>query len=161
MVDTAPPRPVVFLTDVVEVERSSREVEDRLLHSGSELLPIAGEATACGQTMLLTVGPAIGERVVGVPVKVQLGPRWTRDGRAAIPIRWEAATFESLFPVLDGTLLVAPLGDHLCSITIEASYRPPLEAFGAILDRLLLHRVAESTVREFLKRLAVCLSEPG
>lgn len=157
---TAPPRPAIFLTDSVDVERPSREVETRLLHAGSDLLPIAGAATASGETMLVTVGPAIGEHVLGIPVNVRLGPRWTRDGCGAIPIRWEAAVFESLFPVLDGTLVIGPLGEGRCTLGIEASYRPPLDGIGGLFDRVLLHKVAESTVHEFLRRLGQSLACP-
>lgn len=159
MLKEAPP--IFFLSEEVEVDAPHQEVEERLHRMGPELLPLAGEATASGEALLVTVGPAIGEHVLGVLVKVRLGPRWTRQGSAAIALRWEAATLHALFPVLDGTLLITPLDDHRCRLTIESSYRPPLERIGAIFDRVLLHRVAESTVHEFVRRLGVVLAAPG
>ena len=155
---TGPAHAVVFLTDAVEIESSHLEVERWLRRSGEELLPLAGEATASGEELLMTVGPGFGERVLGVPVKVRLGACWTRDGAIAIPIRWEATFFESLFPVLDGTLVVTPLDETRCRLAIEASYRPPLDRIGGLIDRVLLHRVAESTVHEFLGRVGPALS---
>ncbi|MDA8075015.1 MAG: hypothetical protein M0Z40_07250 [Actinomycetota bacterium] len=150
---------VVFLSDAVEVEGTHLEVERWLRRSGGDLLvPLAGEATAWGEELLMTVGPSVGERVLGVPVKVRLGACWTRDGSIAIPIRWEAALFESLFPVLDGTLVVTSLDETRCRLAIEASYRPPLERLGSLIDRVLLHRVAESTVHDFLRRVGLTLS---
>ena len=150
---------VVFLSDAVEVEGTHLEVERWLRSSGGDLLvPLAGEATAWGEELLMTVGPSVGERVLGVPVKVRLGACWTRDGSIAIPIRWEAALFESLFPVLDGTLVVTSLDETRCRLAIEASYRPPLERLGSLIDRVLLHRVAESTVHDFLRRVGLTLS---
>lgn len=95
---------------------------------------------------------------MGIPAVVRLGPCWTRHGSAAIPIRWEAAVFGSLFPVLDGTLVIAPLDERYCRLAIEASYRPPLDRIGELFDSVLLHRVAESTIGEFLERLGAALS---
>jgi hypothetical protein len=42
-------------------------------------------------------------------------------------------------------------------LILSASYVPPLGELGWRLDRALLHRVAESTVRSFLLRLAASL----
>ena len=149
----------VFLADAVEIEVAQQEAENWLRHPGCDLLPLAGEATASGEELLMTVGPGRGERLLGVPVRVRLGPHWTRDGSVAIPIRWEATLFGSLFPILDGTLVVTPLNDTRCRLAIEASYRPPLDRLGALIDRVLLHRVAESTVHEFLRRIELALAE--
>ncbi len=154
----SPPRSVVFLADSVEVEGTNREVEDRLREAAPTLVILAGDATTSGETGLVTLGPALGEHVLGVPAKVHLGPRWTRGGSAAIAIRWEAAVLDSLFPILDGTLVITAAEERSCCLAIEASYRPPLDAFGAFVDRVLLHRVAELTVHEFLERLAGAMS---
>lgn len=144
----------VFLTDSVDVECSDCSTEDRLRWLGSELLPFAQEATASGEEFLVDVGPQVGGHVVGVPVQVRLGPSWTRNGSAAIPIRWEAVNLGSLFPVLDGTLLITPLEEGRCRIAMEACYRPPLGGLGEFLDRAILHRIAASTIRSFLARMA-------
>jgi hypothetical protein len=157
----APPRPAIFLTDSFELEEAHVDAESRLLRAGSELLTLVGAATASGETVLMRIGPALGDHVLGIPARVQLGPRWTRNGCAAIAVRWEAALFDSLFPVLDGTLIIAPLGKHRCRVSIEASYRPPLEKIGALVDHAVLHRVAQSTVHEFLRQLAAALSLHG
>ncbi|MHB1853368.1 MAG: hypothetical protein ACYCU6_14540, partial [Acidimicrobiales bacterium] len=97
----APPRPVIFLTDSFELEETHVDAESRLLRAGPELLPLVGAATASGETVLMRIGPALGDHVLGIPARVHLGPRWTRGGCAAIALRWEAALFDSLFPVLD------------------------------------------------------------
>jgi hypothetical protein len=155
---TGPEHAVVFLADAIEIDSSHLELESWLRRSEEELVPLAGEATASGEELLITVGPGFGDRVLGVPVKVRLGACWTRDGAVAIPIRWEATFFGSLFPVLDGTLVVTPLGETRCRLSIEASYRPPLDRIGSLIDRVLLHRVAESTVHDFLRRVGPALS---
>ena len=155
---TSPPRSVVFLADSVEVEGTTLEVEGRLREAAPELVDLAGDATASGETVLVTLGPVLGEHVLGIPAKVHLGPRWTRGGSAAIAVRWEAAVLDALFPILDGTLVITAVEERTCCLAIEASYRPPLDAFGAFVDRVLLHRVAERTVHEFLARLGGALS---
>ncbi|MDA8315960.1 MAG: hypothetical protein M0010_12450 [Actinomycetota bacterium] len=154
----APPRPVIFLTDSFELEETHVDAECRLLRAGSDLLPLVGAATSSGETILMRIGPSLGDHVLGIPARVQLGPRWTRGGCAAIALRWEAELFDSLFPVLDGTLIISSLGTNRSRVTIEASYRPPLEGIGALLDRAILHRVAQSTVHEFLQQLGAALS---
>lgn len=157
MIDEPDASPVVFLADSVEVEGAGCDAEDGLRWIGSELLPLAREATETGEA-LVDVGPALGGHVFGIPVRVHLGPSWTRGGSVAIPIRWEAVSFGSLFPVLDGTLLITSLAGDRCRLGIEASYRPPFDGVGRLLDRAILRRVAESTVRSFLTRTAQGLS---
>jgi hypothetical protein len=156
----APPPSVIFLNDAVEVDGWSYELEGQICSNEKVLLPMADESTESGEAILMTLGRTFGERVLGVPTNVRLGPCWTREGGVAIPIRWEAAVLGSAFPVLDGTLVITPLGGRRCRLGIEATYRPPLDRFGVLVDRLLLHRVAESTVHDFLQRLASVLA-PG
>ena len=48
--------------------------------------------------------------------------------------------------------------DHF-RLTLSASYVPPFGELGARLDRALLHRVAVSTVRSFLVRVAASLND--
>ncbi len=61
--------------------------------------------------------------------------------------------------MLDGELEVAPLGPNLTQVGLSASYKPPRGLLGASLDRALLHRVAEATVRDFVKRVAAVLED--
>jgi hypothetical protein len=59
--------------------------------------------------------------------------------------------------MMEAELVLTPLGPDLTHVTFRGSYDPPLSGFGAVLDRIALHRVAESTVRSFLQRLAAAL----
>jgi len=159
MVDAAASKvTTVLVTDSLEVAQARSHIEDRLCARQAGLLPIASAATADGEGQIIRVGPVIGGHLLGVPVRVLLGPCFTREGSAAIPIRWEALTFGSLFPVLDGTLLLSDLGGGRSRLGIEASYRVPLDKVGERLDRALFHRVAESTIRSFLERMAGALA---
>jgi hypothetical protein len=42
-------------------------------------------------------------------------------------------------------------------LTLNASYDPPLGKLGGMLDRSVMHRVAQATMNDFLARLAVRL----
>jgi hypothetical protein len=45
------------------------------------------------------------------------------------------------------------VGEQRTRLAISARYRPPLGAVGRAADRVLLHRVAEATVKDFLDRV--------
>jgi hypothetical protein len=150
---------VVFVVDAVNVTRPRSQVEDRLLVGGLDLRPMASEATADGEDLVVGDGPVSEGHLLGAPVGVHLGRLQTRDGAAAIPIRWDAPAFQPRLPMLDGTILVSTMGQHRCRLAIEAAYRIPMGGPDHLLDRTVLHRVAGGTVRSFLKRLASTLAE--
>ena len=58
-----------------------------------------------------------------------------------------------MFPHLDADIEVASLGADRTQLSISARYRAPMGALGRMLDRALLHRVAEATVKDFLDRV--------
>jgi hypothetical protein len=72
---------------------------------------------------------------------------------------WEATGPDGLLPTLDGDLEVAPMGPYRSQLSISAMYTPPMGAFGRALDRALLHRVAEATVKDFLDRVAATMTD--
>jgi len=59
---------------------------------------------------------------------------------------------------MSADLEIAPLDAELTQLTLRGRYEPPLGAVGRRLDRLLMHRVAEASVRAFLGRLVATLS---
>jgi hypothetical protein len=59
--------------------------------------------------------------------------------------------------VLDADLEVARLTPTITQLSISARYAPPLGAIGSAIDRALLHRVAEATVKDFMDRVAAAL----
>lgn len=148
-----------LLTFGVDVEADAAMVTSRLCDGGAGFLALARDATGDGRAAVVTVGPASPH--IGVPVEVRIGDAFARGDQVAFPIRWEAGQAASIFPVLDGTLLVSQLGDTRSRIEIETSYRVPLRSVGELLDRAVLHRVAEATVRSFLSRLAEALASPA
>src|SRR4029077_18998254 len=77
-----------------------------------------------------------------------------------IPMHWWAPGATRLFPHLDGDLEFAPLGATTSQITLMASYDPPLGFVGRRADVLLLHRIAEASIRSFLERVSRNLERP-
>lgn len=157
------PRPTAFVSDFVDVARPIEVVRSRLDAGGRWLAPLAVAAGAEGDELLLRLGPA-GVRRVGPDIRIRLGDPVERDGAVSLPMRWEAATLRSLFPVLDGDLEVVPLDTDWCRVVLNASYRVPLDVVGQLLDHALMHRVAESTVRSFLRGVGERLvgwTDPG
>lgn len=60
---------------------------------------------------------------------------------------------------MDADLLVVGLGQDLTKIALQGTYEAPMGAVGASLDKLLLHHVAESSVKAFVDRIASAVEE--
>jgi hypothetical protein len=98
---------------------------------------------------------------IGGEVKIQLGKPLDRGYPIFIPIKWHAKDQAGLFPAMDAELEITPLSDEppLTQIGLKGFYRPPLGPLGAVGDALLMHRVAEASVRHFVSDLAVRLRD--
>ncbi len=92
----------------------------------------------------------------------QPGGQGTSSGgeRRFVPVLARAAVavgVAGLFPELDADLEVAPLGSHQTQLSMSARYVPPLGLVGRVIDRAVLHRVAEATLKDFLDQVAEAL----
>jgi hypothetical protein len=96
--------------------------------------------------------------MLGKTVTVHVGQPIARGEVTVVPLTWQATNAPGLFPVLSADLEVAALGEDLTQLTLQGRYDPPLGAVGQRIDRLLMHRVAEASVRSFLGHLAERLS---
>jgi hypothetical protein len=76
------------------------------------------------------------------------------SSKTVLPIRWQASELPGLFPALDADLEVAPLGPGRTQLAISARYAPPFGRLGKVIDRAVLSRVAEATLKDFLDRVA-------
>jgi hypothetical protein len=130
------------------------QLEDALASSPETWLPsLVRGATERGDDLLVEVG--FGQRVrVNKQVEIAVAEPRTLGETVYVPISWHATGPAGLFPVLEGDLELASLGEHRTQLAISASYTPPLDGAGRVADRALLHRVAESTVKDFLDRVA-------
>ena len=154
----------MFVRYYIELPLAAVRVEEALLASPPGWLSsIAGAAQARGDELLTAVGvgplgPRLGRRVA-----IRLGDPVRFPSMLSVPITWEPVGLESLLPRLDATIEVGVLGQDRTQLAISARYRPPLGVVGRAIDRVLLHRVAEATLKDFLDRLgaAITLSQPG
>ena len=153
----------MLVSDFVVVPAAVEETARRLVAQTGRLADHAVSAGDDVGELDIVVGPELaGRRIVGRRVRVELsGPRVHGD-RQVISLRWHAVgPGASLLPAMEADLELAPAGPGSTQIQLYGTYTPPLEAAGRRLDRLLLHRVAQSTVRAFLHHLAQDLSSPA
>jgi hypothetical protein len=147
----------MFARYFVELSLPLDEVERALLDRPDAWLPrLAGVADERGEALLAEVG--FGDPVrLGKRVELEFGAPIRMPSRTILPLRWHAAGGPGRFPALDADLEIAPLGATATQLSISARYVPPMGAVGRALDRALLHRVAEATIKDFLDRLAEAL----
>ena len=143
----------VMLQESVDVARPLEAVWGHFLGDGSWFAPLATAAEEDGEALYFRVGPSWAGGQAR-KVLVSLGPPHNRGEAIVVPLSWRSAALPGLFPVLDGDLVVSSVTAERCRITLEASYVPPFGELGRQLDRALLNRVASSTARAFLDRVA-------
>jgi hypothetical protein len=148
----------MFARYFVELPIAHERVEHALAHDPSAWLPgLAERANHRGDVLLADVGFGDDVRIART-VAVELGEPMRAGSKAVFPLRWSASGSAGLFPSLDADLEVAPLGSDRTQLAISARYVPPLGKLGRAIDRALLSRVAEATVKDFLDRVADTLS---
>jgi hypothetical protein len=138
----------MFVGHEVPLEVSFALARERLvrLTEGSALISASEDAYGRGTSGLARVGGAGLFKLV----RVQLRELTWTDRYAGLAIRWEATgPGGGLFPVLDADLRLAAVDDQVTLLTMAGVYRPPLGPLGEALDRAILHRVADTTIRNF------------
>jgi hypothetical protein len=150
----------MFVRYYLELPRPFEEVEAALLNSPEDWVPgLAAEAEARGEQLLAEVGFETAGGRVEKQVRIELGQSFRIASKTILPMTWRATLAEGLFPTLEADLEVAALGGRRTQLSISARYRPPLGSLGRAVDRALLHRVAEATVKDFLDRTGEALQE--
>jgi hypothetical protein len=134
------------------------EIDARCDVAAAILVDVADELgvwarAAYGRGERLALGLA-GGRLAAV-VTFDVGQPAVGLDSVIIPVAWTADS-ETLFPRMEAELVLSPMGGR-CHVEFRGSYQPPLGGFGALLDRVAFHRVAASTVRVFLERLAMAV----
>jgi hypothetical protein len=153
----------MFVRYFVELPLPAAEVEQALLdHPPGWLAEMAGAAQQRGDDLLTEVGVGpLGARL-GRRVAIELGEPVRFPSMTSLALTWQPVGLEGLLPRLDADLELGSLGQGQTQLAISARYRPPLGVVGRAIDRVLLHRVAEATLKDFLDRLAqAILSPPG
>ncbi len=140
----------MFARYYIELPLSAGDVERALTRAPESWVPgLAREADGRGTRLLAEVG--FGEHArVERNVEIELGAPVRMAQKTLLPIRWKAADSPGLFPSLEADLEVAPIGPRRTQLAISARYVPPFGAVGRAMDRALLHRVAEATLKDFV-----------
>jgi hypothetical protein len=140
----------------VATSRLTHLINQGALHAPSEA------AYEEGLTSVLRVGPGGSTRGLSKLVRVRwLEPIWRKD-TMSVPMRWEATGASGeLFPMLDADLIVARHGAEQVQLRLTGSYRPPFGAVGATLNRVVMHHIADATIRTLLTGIARSVSDPA
>jgi hypothetical protein len=127
---------------LLDVLRNRPEMADIAYRQAEELRTRVGPGFPLAKAVRLEVGEPI------------LGP-----GDIRITVSWVATGASGLFPRLDGELVVSEVGSELTQIVFRGSYDPPLGGVGEAVDRVLLHRLAEATVKRFVDAVIAAVSD--
>ncbi|HEX2369546.1 MAG TPA: hypothetical protein VHM94_09965 [Acidimicrobiia bacterium] len=128
--------------------------EPRLLGALPELDVLAEGAYRDGEARRARLGVEVARVQVPAFVRLAVGMPAKGPGRLTIPLSWTAEGPSALFPEMDADLMLATLGPDASQLSLRGSYTPPMGAVGRALDRMLMHRVAESSVKGFVDRIA-------
>jgi len=149
----------MFLRYYVDLPLPLGQAERTLLEGPEHWVPgLLRDAEHRGRTLLTEVGFAVDTHRIDREVEIELGRPYLSGSSTRIPLTWRAASKERLFPQLEADLEIAALGPDRSQLSMDARYRPPFALVGRALDRTLLHRVAEATIKDFVDRVAEQIS---
>lgn len=108
-----------------------------------------------GGELLAKVGVRIGKLSVYKHVQLRVGESSASlpTDWLMLPVSWQALGGPPIFPGMEGTLHVQPVGRGLTRLTLNARYDPPLGRLGKLIDRAVMHQVAQLTMSDFVERL--------
>ncbi len=136
-----------FVYDFAYLEARLIEV-DKVVDSNIEQL--IGAAVVAGDSLVTKVGP---KSLPKKTVEVQVGDVRRVRGSILLPICWAPISASYMFPRLEGELEFTETDPGNVRVSLRGSYRAPLGALGERMDKMVMHRMAESTVRNFLGRV--------
>jgi hypothetical protein len=149
----------MFIRYYIELSLPVATVEQALVNSlAGWLSAMAGEAQARGDGLLGEVGVGPLGAQLRRQVRIRLGEPVQFPSMTSLPLTWEPVGLEGVLPHLDANLELGSLGEDRTQLAISARYRPPLGVVGRAVDRVLLHRVAEATLKDFLDRLGQAIT---
>ena len=147
----------MFVYYYVHIEEPFVEVEPAMLRMLPGLRGWAEHAYREGERLRTKIGTSKG--TIAKTIELEIGDPVRSASQTWMPLRWEATGMPSLFPKMEGDIVVASVGPDLTQIAFRGSYRAPLGPLGRALDRVALHRLAEASVKAFIDRLADAIDE--
>jgi hypothetical protein len=149
----------VFVTYLSQIQVPFDVAVQRLEPVLAELGGWAYEAYRTGELLRAKVGPGRTTPVLAKTVVMETGePEYGHD-LFTVPIAWKATGTPMLFPMMTAELRLAGVSDGTTQIRLSGSYSVPFGSIGQIFDDALLHRIAESTVQNFVLRVANALRQ--
>ena len=119
------------------------------------------EATGRGGESDAEIIAALHARVAGITFSRDIvievdPPQHVEALRTVVPLRWRAASAETLFPTVEAKLEIQALSMYppRIQLTLTGTYDPPLGTAGDVIDRVLIHRLAANVVEDFLAAVA-------
>ena len=148
----------MFARYFVELPLDALHVVSILTRDPHAWMPgLAEAANRRGDDLLAEVGFGDEPRIART-VAIELASVQQMPSKTVVPIRWKATGATGLFPELDADIEVASLGTRT-QLALSARYVPPLGRLGRVIDRAVLSRVAEATIKDFLDRVADAVVE--
>ena len=145
----------MLVSDFVQIDRPFAAVSEELVAAGPAWLGDSLVAAyAEGEQLSVRVASSLGPIRVSKRVSAELGEMTVKPDRVTQPLRWRAAGATGLFPAMVADLEFAPMGTDMTAITFMGRYVPPLGPLGREVDRMLLHRLAQASVRALLGMVA-------
>lgn len=145
----------MFVRYYVSVDRPLDECRQVLLRSPEEWLPNQVRASQEPAARLLA---RVGFSLVSLDIRkravVHLGDPVEVGDWLHIPVSWGAEWASQLFPQFEGELQLVPISADETKVAVAGTYDPPLGDVGRTVDNLLLHTVAEATVKDFVEGVA-------
>jgi hypothetical protein len=154
----------VFIGAEIRLDVSIHAAQARLANQarGGLLRRASGSAYDEWQADLARAGPRGTTLGMSRLVRVRVRDMVTRGDSAIWAMRWEViGPGGSLFPALDADITLTPAGEDATMLAVSGVYRPPFGVVGAGLDRAVMHRVAEATIRSFTGHLGTAIMYPA
>jgi hypothetical protein len=154
----------VFIGAEIRLEVGFNAAQARManLARGGLLRRASDDAYRDMETGLARVGPMGAAPGLSRLVAVRFSDMAIHEDSAVLAIRWEATgPGGALFPALDADIKLTPAGQDATMLAVSGVYRPPLGGLGAGLDRVILHRVAQATIRAFTHHIGAAIAHPA
>jgi hypothetical protein len=154
----------VFISAEVNLGLGFNAAQARLanLTSGGLLRHASDDAYRELGASLARVGPLGMAPGLSKLVAVRFGDMAVHENLATVAMRWEATGPEvALFPALDADIVLTRVAEDTTILAVRGVYRPPLGRLGAGLDRVVMRRVAQPTIRAFTHRIGTAITMPS
>ena len=123
---------------------------------------VSDHAYAAGLAVLARAGPPGDVRGLAKTRQVRLSAPRERKTGVAYALRWEASgPAGGLFPVLDADLSLIRVAANCTRLAIIACYRSSPGTLSVQLDRILLSRMARTTLRSLLDSIVRETTQPA